>query len=244
MSGTYSENKILTNENVRENGIPRLSSLIQLCLDVATDQNKKVGITYPVLKGLGVTWIVTQYYVNINSLPVINSLLTISTKVTGYNKYFSYKDFYVLDVDGKELIRVHSTWVLMSLKTRKIVPMVPELLEKYHVLHKSSDWKFPRIGLIDKNRSKNRQYKIDESQIDFNGHAHNTNYFNWLVDSLPSQFRNLKLKSVNLRYVKEVKLNDLINIYSEIGTDQTGIYSKHEIANHGHISAKAECRWY
>ena len=54
--------------------------------------------------------------------------LILPYEADSYNKYFCYREFGIDDMDDNPLVRMHTIFVLMDFKNRKISQIVPELI--------------------------------------------------------------------------------------------------------------------
>lgn len=59
--------------------------------------------------------------------------IVIETVPTAYNKLFCYRDFNVYGESGDKIMTIHSTFVLMDYDSRKVHPVIDEIVDVYDV---------------------------------------------------------------------------------------------------------------
>ena len=64
-------------------------------------------------------------------LPRFAEEITIETEALTYNRLFCYRRFTIYDEDGQEIIHMVATFVLMDRESRKVHPVVPEIVAPY-----------------------------------------------------------------------------------------------------------------
>ncbi|AKP63845.1 acyl-ACP thioesterase [Levilactobacillus koreensis JCM 16448] len=184
-----------------------LAKLIDLFVLVSEDQNADLGITTEKIQSLGVGWVVTQYHIQIDQLPRTGETVTVKTRATAYNRYFAYREYWLLDATGKQLAYGEGIWVTMSYETRKIATIPAAIMAPYH-----SDpvTRLPRLPRPDRDdataTSRVKPYTVRYFDIDHNGHVNNAHYFDWMLDTLPAEFlRHHHATDVRIRFENEVK---------------------------------------
>ena len=105
-----------------------IGMLVDLMMLASENQSEQLGIGTDKVNGLGYGWVITQHVLEIERLPKINEEVKIWTEADSYNKYFCYREFGIDDMDDNPLVRMHTIFVLMDFKNRKISQIVPELI--------------------------------------------------------------------------------------------------------------------
>ena len=57
--------------------------------------------------------------------------ITIETEALTYNRLFCYRRFTIYDEAGQEIVHMVATFVLMDRESRKVHPVVPEIVAPY-----------------------------------------------------------------------------------------------------------------
>ncbi|WP_283805085.1 acyl-ACP thioesterase domain-containing protein [Lentilactobacillus rapi] len=106
--------------------------LINVLILASEHQNESLGVDQAALiSKYGIGWVVISYSIKINQLPKNRDTVKMTTRGTSYNRYFAYREFWLHDEQGNELVKVESIWVLMDEEKRKITPMTPEIIAPY-----------------------------------------------------------------------------------------------------------------
>ncbi|NLR31469.1 acyl-[acyl-carrier-protein] thioesterase [Levilactobacillus tujiorum] len=184
-----------------------LAMLIDLFVLVSEDQNTALHLTPDDIHRLGVGWVVTQYHLQINRLPRINERVTLKTRATAFNKYFAYREYWLLDDMGQQLAYGEGIWVTMSYATRKIATIPAEIMQPYGTAPVKRLPRLPRPERLDLAATSVAQpYTVRYFDIDENGHVNNAHYFDWMLDALPADWlRQHQAVDVRIRFENEVK---------------------------------------
>ena len=162
----------------------------------------------------------------------------IETVPTAYNKLFCYRDFNVYSESGEKLLTIHSTFVLMDYDTRKVHPVLDEIVEVYQVEKVKKFFRGPRYEGLE--NPEETLYHVRFFDLDLNGHVNNSKYLEWMYDVLDVKFLEEYIPHrINLKYVKEVHYGH--DIKSRV--ERVGLTTKHEIVTQGAVRAQALIEW-
>ncbi|MCI1780234.1 MAG: thioesterase [Bacteroidales bacterium] len=127
------------------------------------------------------------------------------------------RDFDVLNDKGETLIAATSSWLIMNLETRRIARQ-----DSMEICRDA----FSQARLVDAlgkpcekiREPKGKKYisvhKVLYSDVDFNMHANNAKYIQWIMDCMDMEFlKTYSVKEFQLNYINESKLGDEIKIY-------------------------------
>lgn len=147
-------------------------------------------------------WVVARVRYRLTAPIPWGQTLTIQTWHRGSDKALMYRD-YLLTVDGKEVGRATTVWVLCNLTTRKLERFsdFPEF-EGTDGGELCWDTKLPPLRLPAGMETVERRL-MHFSEMDVNGHINNTRYADFICDVLGD-----KLSSPD-RYVSELHINYL-----------------------------------
>ncbi|EHO52285.1 acyl-[acyl-carrier-protein] thioesterase [Lentilactobacillus kisonensis] len=221
--------------------------LINILILASEHQNTELGVDQAALiSKFGIGWVVISYSIKINRLPTNNATVKMTTRGTSYNRYFAYREFWLHDEQGNELVKVESVWVLMDEKKRKITPMTDEIIAPYHSEKVKRVPRLPRPEII-KNLADAtaKKYQVRCSDIDFNGHVNNSHYLEWMTDALSMEFLDTHTpKQIDIRFDNEVKYGNLVTSSVVVDSqDHDRIKTVHEITSNDEISASAMFIW-
>lgn len=217
-----------------------IGHMVDLLILTSENQSDQLGLTTEVVNSYGCGWVITQHLIDITHLPQNDEVVTLSTQAQSYNPYFCYRDFWIHDQTGQELVHMHSVFVLMDLKTRKIIRMIPELITPYEALESK---KIERLAAPQPLTLVNgqKQYNVRFMDIDSNHHVNNVHYFDWMLDCLDAAFLSQhELVKMNIQYKQEVRYGQKVTSQVYFKDDLT---TCHQIVTADNINCLAQCEW-
>ncbi|WP_318767076.1 acyl-[acyl-carrier-protein] thioesterase [Lactiplantibacillus carotarum] len=209
----YSEEHRITYYECDRTGRATLATLINIAVLASEDQSDALGLTTAVVQSHGVGWVVTQYAMDITRMPHQDEVVTIAVRGSAYNPYFAFREFWIRDAEGNQLAYITSIWVLMSQTTRRIVKIIPELVEPYQSEQTKRIPRLPRpLSFETTPTTISKPYHVRFFDIDPNRHVNNAHYFDWLIDTLPAEFLlQHDLLHVDVRYENEVQYGHTVD---------------------------------
>lgn len=153
-----------------------IGMLVDLMMLASENQSEQLGIGTDKVNGLGYGWVITQHVLEIERLPKINEEVKIWTEADSYNKYFCYREFEIDDMDDNPLVRMHTIFVLMDFKNRKISQIVPELIIPFGATETPKVKRYKNVKKI-KEIDNHKKYQVRFMDIDSNHHVNNVHYF-------------------------------------------------------------------
>ncbi|MFD1123986.1 acyl-[acyl-carrier-protein] thioesterase [Lentilactobacillus raoultii] len=224
--------------------MPMLINILMLCSD---HQNAKLGVAQQTLiDRYGVGWVVTQYSIKIKQLPRVDETVKITTRGTSYNRFFAYREFWIHDEQGNELVKVDSIWVLMDEKARKITEIPQDIIRPYRSEQVRRVPRLPRPKRIDDaSQTTTKKYQVRASDIDFNGHVNNAHYLEWMTDVLPLNFLVAHTpRQIDIRFENEVKYGNWVTSTVLVESqDHDEVKTVHEIMSNDVLSSSATFLW-
>ena len=221
------------------NGHIKLPDVILLSLQVSGMQSIELGVSdKTILEEHNLVWIITDYDIEVVRLPRFAEEITIETEALSYNRLFCYRRFTIYDEEGRELIHMIATFVLMDRDSRKVHAVEPEIVAPYQSDFDKKLIRGPKYESLDEPFSKD--YHVRFYDLDMNGHVNNSKYLDWIFEVMGADFLTQYIpKKINLKYVKEVRPGGVITS----AVERTGLESKHEITSDGATNAQAIITW-
>lgn len=184
MSTSYTGHFPLSSQDIDCHYRIRPATLLGFLQDVAADAAAQFNATREdMVQKYNLFWMVARVRYQLTAPISWGQVLTIQTWHRGADKTLMYRD-YLLTVDGKEVGRATTVWVLCNLTTRK--------LERFSGFPEFADtdggelcWdtKVPHLrlpgGLVTAERR-----LMHFSEMDVNGHINNTRYADFMCDVL------------------------------------------------------------
>ncbi|MBW1605977.1 acyl-ACP thioesterase domain-containing protein [Lactobacillus sp. Sy-1] len=243
MTDKYSERHRVTYYETDNQNRVTIPMLINMAIMVSQDQNNALALTDEFILSFGVTWVVIQYDLDIDHLPKTDEHITLQTQSTSYNKFFAFREFWILDEAGRQCAYIKSLWVAMNVEQRRLAPIPHEIVDPYQSKAVKMTPHLKRPKKID-TVTTSHQYRTRYSDIDTNIHVNNTRYLDWMIDLLPYEFLVSHFPAhINLKYDNEVRYGTMIESNYERTTVDDQIVTKHEIHNNGKIAAVANFTW-
>ncbi|GEO57993.1 acyl-[acyl-carrier-protein] thioesterase [Companilactobacillus bobalius] len=220
----------------------RLSALIDIMLLTSEKQLHQADAdSTEMVMNNGLGWVVVQYHMDINQMPRLGQKLKVTTQATSYNKYFFYRDFWIEDMDGNVMVKAQSAFVLIDIKERKIVSAADRLENKFGAEEVNRIQRFARLRVPEDYDFKQPQH-IGYYNIDVNKHVNNSYYFDWMVDTLDTDYiASHHLKSMDIKYEKELNLESEPLSFAKV--DSENHTSTHWIKNGDTLNVIAQLGW-
>lgn len=164
----------------------------------------------------GKTWVLLAWKVKLDKRPMYADNIKIKTWSRKMDKLYAYRDFEIYNDKDEIIGRATSRWILIDIKTRKIMKLDEELEKIYtkediDVFNIDTDF-----GKLKEKESyiNSIKFNVPKSVIDMNGHVHNVYYLDIAELVIPNEIlRNIDLNDFEVMYKKEIKENDTINCY-------------------------------
>ena len=221
------------------NGFIKIPQLILLSLQVSGMQSIELGMSdMYILENYNLVWIITDYNMKIERLPVFDEKITIETYAKSHNRLFCYRAFNIKDEAGNTIIEMVATFVLMDRDTRKVHPVMSEITDAFDSELSKTMLRGPRFKELE--GGVEQEYRVRFYDLDMNGHVNNSKYLDWVFEVMGADFLTQHVpKKVHLKYVKEVLAGGVITSQYE----QEGLKTQHQITSDGQINAQAEIEW-
>ena len=161
----------------------------------------------------GLDWIIAKMQVQIYKTPKYQDTITIKT-YPGDDMGFLYPRYWQIENDkGEVIVKASSVWGLLDINTRKLC-LKKDAINRLPPEHIEGELPLPRkieVKLVEKVDTR----KIYFSEIDLNGHLNNCSYMKVLIDLHDVHFyEKYEMCDIFTSYVKELKVGDVIDIYS------------------------------
>ena len=131
-----------------------------------------------------------------------------------------------------------ATFVLMDRESRKVHPVVSEIVAPYQSEFSKKLVRGPKYTELEEAISKD--YHVRFYDLDMNGHVNNSKYLDWIFEVMGADFLTNHIpKKINLKYVKEVRPGGMITSSYELNE----LESNHQVSSDGDINAQAKITW-
>lgn len=221
-----------------------LPMLVNLLLEVSGEQSESLGLGDTVMQEKGYSWILLQYEFFINRLPENKETVEIETFATEYNKLFCYRDFIVKDLEGNELVTVHSTFALFDFAKRKMARLPEEIVDPYEAVFNKRVKRTAKPVPVNEETAEQQPFNVRYFDIDTNQHVNNSKYLDWALTPLGGAFLSShQMTYANIKFDKEVHEGQQVqSIYSQIAED-AAMTTAHKICTESNTHCTASFKW-
>ena len=187
------------------NGKLYYESILQILETAGSHHSDTVGDSVIEGSQSGISWILTEWRVQVLRRTDSKEKLQITTWVRGKAPASAvYRDFLLTDENGTEVIRAEAKFALFDLATSRLTRISEELLGSYQPEDKTVFEDAQRLRAPSEYVS-GTELKLRRSDIDFNGHVHNTRYVDLAMEALPNEiFAGDDFKDIHILYAKPV----------------------------------------
>lgn len=190
------------------------SAVLELFQEAATVQANVMDIGRDAMERRGVFWAVIRTYYEVTHQPELYSSVQVRTWPHSPSRFSFQRDYIISSLDGEELIRGTSEWVLMSPETRQFVSLADVYEPPENLLDERNFGRKPR---------KIRDFETDDAapyvvvppytSADINGHVNNSVYADYPFDAInPGEKHNVKSFQIDFRH--EVRTGHPLFIYT------------------------------
>lgn len=221
-----------------------LDSLLKLTSDVAVEDFNVRNMSRDALTEKGIAILVSRCSFKIYKYPTENQHVVLSTWEEKSEALQFVRDYEIRSEDGEKLISGFSTWLLVDLKNRRLMP-----IKKFDEmgLRTPSELKMDHDCLpcgkitLSENAKLLAERKICYSDIDANGHTNNSRYAAFAVDALPPEYRGKQFTDFRINFSKEAMIDETLQIFGDICDDEKKITVVGKTSEA--VSFEAELRW-
>lgn len=169
------------------NGKLSYEAILQILETAGSHHSDTVGDSVIEGSQSGIAWILTEWRVQVLRRTDSKEKLQIATWVRGKAPASTvFRDYILTDSNGNEVIRAEAKFALLDLCTGRLTRISKELFASYQPEDKIVfDTAAPRLRAPAAFDSK-QTVILRKSDIDFNGHVHNTRYMDFALEALPS----------------------------------------------------------
>lgn len=193
----------------------RVSALLGLMQDAASNHASRLGVGYDHLVPLHRTFVLSRLELHVDqALPLWGETILLRTWPRKLDRLLAYRDFSLCAEGSDEpFLRATSSWLLIDTQLRRPARPHDALLSiQPHSEIAVCDQAPDRIPNETETTvvCTRRAYHSD---LDPNGHVNNTRYFDWITDALAVFLHEaLPIQSLSIHFLKEIQLGDTVEV--------------------------------
>ena len=202
-------------QNVK--GSLKESALLNFMQDIATLSAESLGFGPSFVFSNNYAWVVLKYHIELYDEIKNTNTLIIKTEPRGTSRLYAYRDFEFFVNNVQPVGKAVSTWALIDMNTRKLLP-AEQILADYmpHYEKRDSELDYNKILLPEK-EDYQKEFEVRFDDIDINNHANNCNYIIWALEPLGFDFRSSHyIKTMDIVFKKEIKFGGKVLSQIEI----------------------------
>ena len=225
--------------------IVTVPALIKLMHEAAMQNVLKIKLSVWDLEPHHISWVLMRKQLRIERLPLLGEKIKVITNPSGFEKFFTYRDYRVYDQSEKLIASSSSTWLLMDTQKRKmtripdfILAMNDQMPSPENCLSRPTG-KLPKVETATHTKS----YEVNWFDLDFNKHLNNTFIIQWMLEALDNDILSKGiLQEIDIKYKQEAQWQD--KVLSEVHPLEEG-YFLHRLTRieDGKEIASAQSKW-
>jgi acyl-ACP thioesterase len=181
--------------------------------EVAFGHAEALGVGYEAMIEKQQAWVLSRISVRMDRRPRFHEKIAVSSWPRGHDRLFAVRD-YDMRVDGQPTVRARSSWIILDLDKRR--PVRPQEIMDTLPLNEGKNALEVSATALDETDglSKVAERKALYSDLDFNGHVHNTRYMQWICDLLdPEKIEKALSIHFDLNYLKEITASSVTELW-------------------------------
>lgn len=196
-----------------------MASLETRLIVAATRHADALGIGYRELMADRNVWVLSRMSIEMERMPAILDTFVIETWVESFSRHISYRNFAVLDGEGRPMGYARSLWTCISLDTRRPSTLAP--LDCAAEGRECPIASIPRLTAVGE-PVETSEVTFSYSDIDFNRHVNSARYVERLADALGMEWHDRhRIVRLDIAYLHETHYGDKAHIDIARSEDDT-----------------------
>lgn len=184
-----------------------MASLINYFQDCSTFQSEDLGLGPAYLKENHLVWVLSAWQIVVDRYPLLCEKVTTGTQPYELKGFLGYRNFVMLDAEGRYLARANSLWSLLDTGTGRPAVIPGEMTERYRLGEKLEMEYAPRKIAIPERGEEKEAVVVKKHHLDTNHHVNNQQFISIAMDYLPENF---PVGQVRAEYRRQAFLNDIL----------------------------------
>jgi len=188
----------------------KLSTLFNFLQEVASDHAGRLGASVVDLFARNLTWVLSRYHIKIFHYPSWGQQITINTWPSTQEKFFSLREFHIVDDSETTLVLGTSSWILLDLKSKKpVLPdqHLPDFPRNPKRMIPDSFEPLPEISHADAELP----FRARMHDLDLNNHVNHVTSIEWGIEAVPqSVLKTYRLAEIEAAFRGEAFYGDRV----------------------------------
>ena len=196
----------------------KIEALLDYFQDCSTFHSEDLGVGVEYLKKENRVWVLSSWQIIVERYPRLGERVTIATAPYDFKGFIGFRNFWMLDGEGKRIACANTIWTLIDTENNKPVKPSQEILDTY-ILSEKIDMDYaPRKITLPGEMIKGEEIEIRQHHLDTNRHVNNVQYVRIAMDNIPGE---CKIRQLRAEYKKQSYLGDALVPYVSAGEDGT-----------------------
>lgn len=197
-------------------GLLSLHELLKITSDIAVEDYRQRGLAREFLKENGFGILVSRCSFRIQKWPEENQRVEIVTWEEKPQALQLMRGYTILDEKKNILVAGKSSWLVVDMHARKILPTKKFTLREPSETVAELDCDNPEKIIQPENMELWNTRTIQFSDLDANGHTTNSRYAAFIEDSLPAEFHGRRARDFKINFAKEAMLGEEVALYGYV----------------------------
>lgn len=184
-----------------------LASLINYFQDCSTFQSEELGLGLERLRGEHLVWVLSSWQIVVERYPALCERVAIGTCPYDMKGFLGYRNFAMLDGQGKALAKANSIWSLLDTDTGRPRAIPEYMLRGYRLEEKLEMAYAPRRIAVPSGGEAREALAVGRHHLDTNHHVNNQQFIGISMAYLPDAFW---VGQVRAEYKKQAYLGDVL----------------------------------
>ena len=184
-----------------------MASLINYVQDCSTFQSEDLGLGLAYMKREHLVWVLSSWQIVVDRYPGICEKVRVGTLPYEMKGFLGYRNFVMMDGEGKYIARANSLWSLLDTDTGRPRAVVEDMLRGYPLEEKLEMDYAPRRIAVPSGGEAREPLVVKKHHLDTNRHVNNQQFIGMAMEYLPEVFT---VGQVRAEYKKQAFLDDVL----------------------------------
>ncbi len=184
-----------------------MASLINYFQDCSTFQSEDLGLGIAYMKREHLVWVLSSWQIVVDRYPGICEKVRVGTLPYEMKGFLGYRNFVMMDGEGKYIARANSLWSLLDTDTGRPRAVVEDMLRGYPLEEKLEMDYAPRRIAVPSGGEAREPLVVKKHHLDTNRHVNNQQFIGMAMEYLPEVFT---VGQVRAEYKKQAFLDDVL----------------------------------
>lgn len=203
----YTYNSRIRYSELDKNGQLSLEALLDYFQDCSTFQSEDLGIGLEYLRERHMVWVLSSWQIVVEEYPQLCDYVVIGTSPYELRGFLGYRNFFMMDEQGKKLAYANSIWTLLSTDTMAPTRATEQIIKAYAIEEKYPMEYCSRKIPIPEQGQCGEEIIVKHHHLDTNNHVNNGQYVRMAMDFLPE---GSIVHQMRAEYKKSAVLGDIL----------------------------------